>query len=61
MPVSEWLRKTQAKKRHLKYFDKTSSSPDEIYLEYKFSDGVIEFVKQNGKRMTMFRKQIQKM
>mmetsp|Transcript_13560 Transcript_13560/g.12038 ORF Transcript_13560/g.12038 Transcript_13560/m.12038 type:complete len:83 (+) Transcript_13560:463-711(+) len=60
MPISEWLRKNKASQRQHKYVNKDLVLPHEVYLQYKFSQGAVDFVSENGKKLTAFRKQVQK-
>mmetsp|Transcript_17109 Transcript_17109/g.15073 ORF Transcript_17109/g.15073 Transcript_17109/m.15073 type:complete len:298 (+) Transcript_17109:9-902(+) len=59
--VSEWLKRNKCKKRHTKYIEKEVQTPEEMYLDYRFSEGIHEFVRKDGRKMTCYRKRIQKL
>mmetsp|Transcript_27183 Transcript_27183/g.24067 ORF Transcript_27183/g.24067 Transcript_27183/m.24067 type:complete len:130 (+) Transcript_27183:439-828(+) len=49
------------KNRHVKYMLKEEENPKDAFLELKFTDGALSFVKENGKTILKFTKKMSKL
>ncbi|CAI2372863.1 unnamed protein product [Moneuplotes crassus] len=59
MHVSEWIKKCKAK-RNQKYTYKTATTPEDIFLEHRFSEGVQNFLEKDGRSLATCRRKIQR-
>mmetsp|Transcript_1803 Transcript_1803/g.1591 ORF Transcript_1803/g.1591 Transcript_1803/m.1591 type:complete len:103 (-) Transcript_1803:45-353(-) len=60
MPLSVWIRKHSAQSKKLKYSLTDKKSPEDIFLDYKWSSTAMQFAEENEKKFCKFRKRIVK-